>query len=119
MENKKIGKPEDILSISFSVSLKGYNPHEVDLALDSIYDYSIELLRNIKYLNEEIVDLEKRLSDSLLRTTALEVEAASLKKRIETNLIDSDSTNNIDYLERIRKLEMELHRLGKDPRTIK
>ena len=118
-DKKTITKAEDILTISFSPALKGYNPREVDLALDSIYDFIRDVYKSIRILEDAKGELQNRLHVSQQRVIDLEVENAALRKRIEAAVVDSDSTTNIDYLKRIRELEMVLYNHGIDPKRIK
>ena len=115
----KISNEKDILRISFKPTLKGYDPLQVDTCLDAIYDFVIELRKEIRVLEYKNTELDKLLISSQKRTDELELEVASLQVKLDSPLINSDTTTNIDYIKRIRQLEMKLHQLGVDPKSIK
>ena len=119
MAKYEITKSDDILTVSFSVALKGYSPKEVDVTLDSIYDYTLSLHHNINELKILVKEKQNQLQIALEKQRESDIQLAALKNKLETELVDCDSTKNIDYLNRIRKLEMCLHKMGVDPTTIK
>jgi len=117
METKKVMKLEDILKVDFTPTLKGYSPLEVDVCLDSIYDFSYRLTLEKKNLLDQIENLTSQIKVLSTQKSALEIENASLKTRLE-DLPAGDNINNIDYLTRIRRLEMALYNAGIDPEKI-
>jgi DivIVA domain-containing protein len=108
-----------ILTKVFTPDVKGYDADQVDEFLDNIAKDYQAFEAYYKDSQKYIVDLETQLRKSRDQVSGLEVDNARLSKRLE-GIKDSDSvtTNNIDLLQRIGRLEKELFRLGVDPRKI-
>lgn len=120
MEDNTISlNAKKILMQVFTPDVKGYDADQVDEFLDQVAkDYTA--FEN--YYNDSrkyIVDLETQLRKSREQTSSLEVENARLKKRLEgIKSGDAVTTENIDLLQRINRLEKELYQKGVDPRKI-
>lgn len=120
MEDNTISlNAQKILMQVFTPDVKGYDADQVDEFLDRIAkDYTAFEA----YYNESkkyIVDLETQLRKSRETVGTLQVENARLSKRLDgIKSSDSVTSENIDYLQRISRLEKELYRLGVDPRKI-
>ncbi len=120
MEDNSISlNAKKILVKVFTPNVRGYDPDEVDDFLDQVAkDYaSFETY----YANSQkyIVDLETQLRRYKDEIAASELERARLKKRVD-GIKDSDTvtSTNIEYLQRIDKLEKALYRQGIDPNKI-
>ena len=108
-----------VLTQVFTPDVKGYDCDQVDEFLDKVakdYQAFEEWYNDTR---NYIVDLETQLRKSKEQTSALEVENARLKNRLEGIHSPGGVTpENIDLLQRIDRLEKELFRLGVDPRRI-
>ena len=120
MEDKTISlNAEKILSEVFTPDVKGYDADQVDSFLDRVAQDYLAFEAYYKDSRKYIVDLETQLRKSRENASSLEVENARLSKRFD-GIKDSDNvtSDNIDLLQRINRLEKELFRLGVDPRKI-
>lgn len=109
-----------ILNKPFSKNVKGYDALEVDKFLDQV---ALDYLAFEKVLLERddyIAKLEILIRKHRDQTSALEIENAKYRKRLE-NIKDEGkvSIQNVEYIRRIAALEKELYRLGFDPSKIK
>jgi len=120
MEDKTISlSANKILKEVFTPDVKGYDADQVDDFLDRVAKDYLAFEAYYDDSRKYIVDLETQLRKSREAVSALEVENAKLSKRLD-GIKDSDSvtSDNIDLLQRISRLEKELFRLGVDPRKI-
>lgn len=120
MEDKTISlNVNTILTHVFTPDVKGYDADQVDEFLDLVAKDYAAFEEYYADSRKYIVDLETNLRKSREQVSNLEVEKARLSKRLE-GIKDSDtvSTNNIELLQRISRLEKELFHLGVDPRKI-
>lgn len=120
MEDKTISlSANKILKEVFTPDVKGYDADQVDDFLDRVAKDYLAFEAYYDDSRKYIVDLETQLRKSREAVSTLEVENAKLSKRLD-GIKDSDSvtSDNIDLLQRISRLEKELFRLGVDPRKI-
>ncbi len=97
----------------------GYDPEEVDAYLDEIIaDYqSFERFYNES--SKYIAELETSMRRYRERISELEVANAKMSKRLSgIKEGDSVSSENIEYISRIRRLENALYAKGIDPTKI-
>ena len=87
---------QDILDKEFKIDARGYRPQEVDKFLDMVIRDYTEFMNIIKKQEKE-----NRLLTSDLNK--LKAEYRQLRDNIET--ASSGSTNNLDLLRRLSKLE--------------
>lgn len=120
MEDKTITlNAKKILTQVFTPDVKGYDCDQVDEFLDQVAKDYQAFEAYYEEWRKYIVDLETQLRKSREQASALEVENAKLTKRLEgIKSTDGVTTENIDLLQRIGRLEKELYRLGGDPRKI-
>lgn len=120
MDEKKITLNADqILRKIFTPNVRGYDPDEVDSYLDQICQDYQAFERYYKESRSYIVDLETQLRSSKEEASRLTVENAGMKERL-SGVKDGTavSNENINLLNRIRKLELALFNAGVDPRKI-
>ena len=120
MEENTISlNPKLILTKVFTGNVKGYDSEEVDEFLDIVVKDYVAFEDYNKEFQKYIVDLETQLRKVKEANSALEVENARLKQRVD-GIKDSDSVSstNIDLLQRISRLEKALYKLGVDPTKI-
>ena len=120
MEDKTISlNAKKILTQTFTPDVKGYDADQVDEFLDQVAKDYLEFEAYYNESRKYIVDLESQVRKSREQAAALEVENARLSKRLEgIKTSDNVTTDNIELLQRISRLEKELFRLGVDPRKI-
>ena len=104
----------------FTPNVKGYDPDEVDAFLDEIIKDYTAFEKYYTEANTYIGELEESLRKEKEKVRELTVEKARLSNRLE-GISDNDdvSLSNIQLLQRIKKLEEALYRLGEDPTKIK
>ncbi len=92
--------PKELLDYEFPISVRGYNPEEVDKVLDMVIRDITEYIKIIKKLDREIEDLTEDNSKlkAELRKWKNVVEAAEKEEVL-------DKPSNIDLLKRISNLE--------------
>ena len=105
-----------ILEKEFRPHGNGYDPAEVDAYLDEIIADYQALERYHEESRKYIVELETNLRKAKEKAAALEVDNAKLSRRL-SGVKESDrvSSENIDLLNRISKLETALYQKGVDP----
>jgi len=120
MSLKLVLSSKEILDKKFSFTNDGYNPFDVDEYLDKVIeDYKL-VEENLLVKQEEIQILEERIKSLISENDILNSELNNYKKRFEGLKTDENvSINNIDYLQRISKLETALWKVGVDPKKIK
>lgn len=120
MEDNTISlNAKKILMQVFTPDVKGYDADQVDEFLDLIAKDYQAFEAYYGDSKKYIVDLETQLRKAREQISSLEVEKARLKSRVEgIKSSDAVTNENIDYLQRINRLEKELFRLGVDPRKI-
>ncbi len=107
---------QDILTVAFTPNVKGYDPNQVDAFLDRVIAdyqaYDSFVAENKLYIQS----LEKQLRDCKEKNQTLEMDLAKCRSRL-SGIKDSDQVNssNLEYLQRIRKLEEALYKQGVDP----
>lgn len=113
---------KSLLDVKFTKNVKGYDPYQVDKALDkAIEDYdSYEKYHkeSAEYIRKLETDVQK-LKDTVRNQ---EVEIARLNNRSRDLNADGNAnvnSNNIDLLRRISQLEKALYQKGVDPTKIK
>lgn len=91
--------PQEILDKEFKIDARGYRPQEVDKYLDMVIRDYTEFINIIKNQNKEIKDLNEDNSK-------LKAEIRSLREQlVASEESSSGTTNNVDLLRRISKLE--------------
>ncbi len=108
-----------ILVKVFTPNVRGYDPDEVDDFLDQVAKDYTSFETYYADSQKYIADLETQLRRYKDEISQHEIENARLKKRVD-GIKESDSVTsaNIEYLQRIDKLEKALWRLGADPSKI-
>lgn len=124
---------QDIYNKKFEKDVKGYNPDEVDAFLDLIiqdYDAYEKALAQCEARTNELIETEKaraaKVEEIIQRSQKdneelrkLEVENASLKKRVGgIKPSDNVSEENLAKIQRIHELENFIYSIGYDPRTL-
>ena len=111
---------EKILKKAFTPNVKGYDPDQVDDFLDLIGADYIAFEKYYRESKQYIIDLETRLRKAKEAAAEMELELAKLRKRVE-GIRDGENvtTENIELIQRVRRLESELFRLGINPDTLK
>ena len=115
-ENRFYLSVESILKKVFRDNVKGYDPDEVDEFLDLVVKDYVSFERYRKQMGSYVVELENHLRKSREENRKYELENAMMKQRL-TGIKDTDvvTTSNIELLQRIRKLENLIYRMGGDP----
>jgi len=90
--------PQEILDKEFKIDARGYRPQEVDKYLDMIIRDYTEFIGIIKRQEKDIKDLNED-------NAKLKAEIRSLREQLVASEESSGSTNNVDLLRRISKLE--------------
>ena len=117
----------------FTKGVKGYKAVEVDEFLDMVIQdyatfeqYQKDVALHIDKLEEALRKAKEekveKVSDRDLKTRIrdLEVENASLHKKLDgIKPGDNPSIENLQYIQRINRLEQYLHMIGVDPTTIR
>lgn len=108
-----------ILMKVFTANVRGYDPDEVDDFLDQVAKDYASFETYYGDSQKYIADLETQLRRYKDEIATSELERARLKNRVE-GIKDSDSVTsaNIEYLQRIDRLEKALWKLGVDPSKI-
>lgn len=103
MERKFDLDVETILNKEFNIDFKGYSPADVDLFLDKvIHDYQC-YDEVIATMGEKMESMDR--SNASLKARIIELEGK--QKAIDQN--DPVSTNQVDILKRLAKLEAEVY----------
>ena len=111
---------QKILKKVFTANVKGYDPDEVDKFLDEVIADYATFDRYYVESKKYIVQLETQNRRIKEDNQKIEQERALLKNRFDgIKESDAPSSENIEMLNRIAKLEAELYRLGVNPRDIK
>lgn len=116
---------KDILNKRFRKDIKGYDAAEVDEFLDRVMADYASYEAEINLLNAKIESLSKDAfananNDSSSKADVeemrrLEIENASLKSKLEgIKPGDKPTTDNLEYINRISKLEYVLSQYGVD-----
>jgi len=132
MANEKTLTEKEILNKKFPKDIKGYDAAEVDLFLDQIIKDYGTFQKEISAMNAEILSLKGKLHQIeqanakpdvvalRRRIHALELENASMKnKLVGIQEGDKVSSENMEYIKRIRMLENFIWQLGFDPKTLR
>lgn len=100
----------------FTPNVKGYDPEEVDTFLDEIIADYVAFEKYYRESRDYIRELEDSLRKERENVRTLTVNNAKLNSRVE-GIKEGESINqsNIELIQRIRKLENALYRLGEDP----
>ena len=111
---------KSLLELEFTKNVRGYDPLQVDQALDKVIEDLIHYEKfyedSVKYIQE----LESKIYSYRQKEKENEVEFSKLKNRLADIKDDSNvSKENINYLKRINALEKALYQLGVDPSKIK
>ena len=110
---------QSLLELEFTKNVRGYDPLQVDMALDKViadlrhYEkFKADAIPYIQELERSIYDLKEKNKD-------LEVEIAKMNNRL-SNIKDNPgvSKENIELLKRIDILEKALYKQGIDPSKI-
>ena len=103
----------------FTPNVKGYDPEEVDSFLDTIIADYVSFEKYFRESRDYIQELEESLRKERENNRVLTVENAKLSKRV-ADIKDGDevTTSNIEYIQRIRRLEKALYSQGIDPSKI-
>ena len=121
MEDKTISlNAEDIVRKKFTPNVKGYDPEEVDSYLDCIIKDYQGFENYFKESKAYIIDLENQLRKAKESNAQLTVENARMSQRL-AGVKDSSSVNssNLEYINRINRLETALWKAGINPSTYK
>ena len=121
MEDKTIFlNADDILREKFTPNVKGYDPDEVDTFLDRVMNDYRAFEKYFRESKAYIVDLESQLRKAKESNGQLTLENAKMTSRL-AGVKDSSSVNasNLEYINRIDKLEKALWKAGIDPSNIK
>lgn len=113
---------KSLLDVKFTKNVKGYDPYQVDKALDlAIDDY-----KNYETYHKESAEYIRRLEADTQtlkdKIKELEIEVARLQNRSkDLNKVDDPrvNSNNINLIKRISALEKALYQKGVDPTKIK
>lgn len=119
--NSKVRLSEkEILDKVFKPNVKGYDANEVDDFLDLIRADYLAFASFQKESMSYIADLEGRNAKLSKQVHDLEVEFNKVKSKIN-GITDSDSitSENLEYIQRIKKLEEALFKKGVDATKIK
>lgn len=111
---------ESLLNLKFTKDVHGYDPLEVDEALDKV----IEDLRNYEKFKSDttayLQKIERQIYDLNEEIKALKIENAKYKERLlDIGDNPNASKENIQLIKRIAALEDELYKLGGNPSKIK
>ena len=113
---------KSLLDVKFTKNVKGYDPYQVDQALDkAIEDYDA-YEKYHKESSDYIRELESSTHELKDRVHELEIEVAKLQNRSRDLNKDADAgvnQSNIELLKRISQLEKALYQKGVDPTKIK
>lgn len=103
----------------FTPNVKGYDPEEVDRFLDDIISDYIAFEKYFRESRDYILSLEESLRKEKENNRLLTVDNARMQTRLE-GIKEGDDVNssNIELIQRVRKLELALWRLGQDPSKI-
>lgn len=121
MEEKTISlNAETILKKKFTPNVKGYDPNEVDEFLDCVMEDYRGFESYYKESKAYIVDLERQLRQAKESISQLTLDNAKMKSRL-AGVKDSTDVNssNLEYLNRIDRLERALWELGVNPTIYK
>ena len=113
---------KSLLDVKFTKNVKGYDPYQVDVALDKAIDDFKSYEEYHKESSEYIRRLETDTHELKERIRELELEVAKLKNRSSELSKDASAEvnkGNIELLKRISKLEKALYQKGVDPTKIK
>lgn len=118
---------KEILDKKFTKNVKGYDPVEVDSYLDRIiHDYQVyaallseknakisALEKELRAHNDESASSDNRLKALREQVKQLEIENASLKNKLD-GIKPGDKVNseNMEWIQRCRKLENFLYQHG-------
>jgi len=120
MPLKLVLNSEEILNKVFKGSARGYDALAVDQFLDVILkDYQL-IEKNVLIQEKEFNDLKNSLQNLETQIRNLEVENGKLKTRL-SNIKENDvvTSENINLIKRINKLETFLYQNGFDPNKIR
>ena len=120
MEEKSINlNSTKIYEKVFTPNVKGYDPEEVDAFLDEIIADYAAFEKYYRESRDYIRELEDSLRKERENVRQLTVSNAKLTTRVE-GIKDGESVNqsNIELIQRTRRLENALYRLGVDPSKI-
>ena len=120
MATKRNYNSNSLLEIKFKPNCKGYDCDQVDSVLDQIIiDYK-NFEKSYAEAKEYISKLEKLVHDYQESSQTKDIEIARLTNRVNQIGENTNVTSeNIDLLNRIRKLEQALYSKGVDPSKIK
>ena len=109
-----------LLHKKFPANVKGYDANEVDKTLDEvIQDYKL-FENNYTEAHNYISRLEQEVTLRREENNKLRTQNTILQSRLDGIKDDTNvSRENIDLIQRIRKLEKALYEKGVDPTKIK
>ncbi len=121
MEEKTISlNAETILKKKFTPNVKGYDPNEVDEFLDRVMEDYRGFESYYKESKAYIVDLENQLRKVKETNNQLTLENAKMSSRLAGVKDSSDvNTSNLEYINRINRLETALWKAGLNPNNYK
>ena len=108
-----------LLDVKFEKNVKGYDALQVDETLDDVIEDYVHYEKQIELDKKTIEELEQEIKDLNTKVRDHEVEERRLKKIVDSIPDDPKvNRNNIQYLQRIAKLEAALYKRGVDPKKI-
>jgi len=111
---------KSLLNLKFISNVKGYDPLQVDTTLDKVIEDYKAYEKAFNELKVYVAKLEQDIHTLTDANRELSVENAKAKRRMDEIGDDPNvTTNNMEYITRIRKLEAALYYKGVDPKTIK
>lgn len=115
--NEKIKEIKDLLlSKKFNATKNGYDPKEVDVFLDAIISYLLEINKTLEALQDNSDSLEVLARNQSANIETLKKDLLTLKSKYkfikETDFIDNNSS--IELLRKVNKYEKILHDNGID-----
>lgn len=120
MSDKLNFTSKTLLDLTFSKNVKGYDPLQVDIALDKvIVDY--RFFENFYHESKPLIkELEKKIANLSKSNREKDAEIAKLSNRLASIKENPNvARENIDLIRRIDALERALYAHGVDPSKIK
>lgn len=94
--------PKEIVEKDFSLSMRGYNPTEVDEYLDIIIRDYDRFIKEINALRERVNELEAQVDNTAVVEVEEELEPVYTE---EENYDEMSQATNFDILKRLSNLE--------------
>ena len=89
----------------FHVDVKGYAPVEVDEFLDQIIEDYQTYDEKVEELSQAVIRYEEKIKELQQQIYNLENEKQSLNEQLSASTVNAGSTDQVDILKRIAKLE--------------